>query len=120
MFVFEMMLRNYRLCQAVGQSFQTIPSYKNYKILKTNTIVDSYSEHFLEKVQGFLTFFHLFPSAPAYFIHHIDGGSKVIRFLLAREFEIGEDIGLPLVLIQVGVFLLKGFHKLWVKLVNHF
>ena len=83
-----MMLRNYRLCQAVGQSFRTIPSYKNYKILKTNTIVDSYSEHFLEKVQGFLPFLHLFPPSSAQFVDHIDGSAEIIRFLLAREFEI--------------------------------
>ncbi len=81
---------------------------------------NAHSEHFFEMVQGILPFLHLFPPSSAQFVHHIDGGSKVIRFLLAREFEIGKDIGLPLVLVQVGVFLLKGFHELRVKLVNHF
>ena len=31
-----MMLRNYRLCQAVGHTFQTIPMLEKCIVLKTN------------------------------------------------------------------------------------
>ena len=50
--------------------------------------------------------FHLLPYPPTQFVHHPNGGTKVICFLLSRDLEMRKDEGFLLVLIQVGVLLL--------------
>ena len=49
--------------------------------------------------------FHLLPYPPTQFVHHPNGGTKVICFLLSRDLEMRKDEGFLLVLIQVGVLL---------------
>ena len=43
------MWQNYRLCQAVGQAPQTIPSYEKCKILKTNKMIYRLFQTIIEK-----------------------------------------------------------------------
>ena len=63
--------------------------------------------------------FHLLPYPPTQFVHHPNGGTKVICFLLSRDLEMRKDEGFLLVLVQVGVFLSEGLPKARVFLLHH-